>query len=39
MGSPDEFVSLAIWLLSPISKYITGQTISVDGGLIKSVFG
>jgi len=39
MGSTDEFASLAIWLLSPISKYITGQTISVDGGLIKSIFG
>ncbi|MCD4772112.1 MAG: SDR family oxidoreductase [Bacteroidales bacterium] len=39
MGNPDEFASLAIWLLSPHSRYITGQTISVDGGLIKSVFG
>ena len=39
MGSPDEFASLAIWLLSPLSRYITGQTISVDGGLIKSSFG
>lgn len=39
MGSPDEFASLALWLLSPLSRYVTGQTISVDGGLIKSVFG
>jgi 3-oxoacyl-[acyl-carrier protein] reductase len=38
MGSPDDLASLACWLLSPYSKFITGQTISVDGGLIKSVF-
>jgi len=38
MGDPNDLASLATWLLSPFSKYITGQTISVDGGLIKSVF-
>ncbi len=38
MGDPNDLASLACWLLSPYSKYITGQTISVDGGLIKSVF-
>jgi len=38
MGDPKDLASLACWLLSPYSKYITGQTISVDGGLIKSVF-
>ena len=39
MGKPDEFAMLACWLLSPVSGYITGQTFSVDGGLVKSVFG
>lgn len=39
LGNADDFASLALWLLSPKSKYITGQTFSVDGGLIKSVFG
>ena len=38
MGEPEDLASLATWLLSPHSKYITGQTISVDGGLIKSIF-
>lgn len=38
MGRPEDLASLAAWLLSPYSNYITGQTISVDGGLIKSVF-
>ncbi|MFZ1750837.1 MAG: SDR family oxidoreductase [Saprospiraceae bacterium] len=35
LGNPDDFASLAVWLLSSHSKFITGQTISVDGGLIK----
>lgn len=39
MGDPKDFASLAMWLLSPHSKYITGQTISVDGGLTRGVFG
>lgn len=38
MGDPHDLASLATWLLSDYSRYITGQTISVDGGLIKSVF-
>jgi 3-oxoacyl-[acyl-carrier protein] reductase len=39
LGNPDNLASLASWLLSPESEYITGQTISVDGGVIKGVFG
>lgn len=39
MGSAMEFGSLAAWLLSEKSSYISGQTISVDGGVIKYVFG
>ncbi len=39
MGNPDEFAMLAAWLLSPTSRYITGQTFSLDGGLVKFVFG
>jgi 3-oxoacyl-[acyl-carrier protein] reductase len=39
MGDPIEFGYLAAWLLSPLSGYITGQTISVDGGSIKGVMG
>ena len=39
MGDPKEFASLALWLLSPQSAYVTGQTISVDGGLTKGIFG
>lgn len=39
MGLPNEFASLAVWLLSPLSAYITGQTISVDGGVMAGSFG
>ena len=39
LGDADDFASLAVWLLSPLSKYITGQTISVDGGMVKGIFG
>lgn len=39
MGDPGKLANLAAWLLSPHSGYITGQTISVDGGVVKHVFG
>ncbi|MFP2995396.1 SDR family oxidoreductase [Spongiivirga sp. MCCC 1A20706] len=39
IGDPKDFASLAVWLLSPHSAYISGQTISVDGGLVKGIMG
>ncbi len=39
LGRPEDFASLATWLLSPGSGYMTGQTISVDGGMVKGIFG
>lgn len=39
MGNPQEFGMLAAWLLSPFSGYITGQTITVDGGAVKGIMG
>lgn len=39
MGDPAEFASIAVWLMSPVSGYITGQTISVDGGVMSGSFG
>lgn len=39
MGKAEEIASLAAWLLSPHSGYVTGQTISHDGGSIKGLFG
>ena len=39
IGNPQKLASLAKWLLSEESEYITGQTISVDGGVIKGIHG
>lgn len=39
LGDPHEFAALATFLLSPVSGFITGQTISMDGGSIKGIFG
>jgi 3-oxoacyl-[acyl-carrier protein] reductase len=36
VGEPRHFASLALWLLSPGSEYVTGQVLAVDGGSIKS---
>jgi 3-oxoacyl-[acyl-carrier protein] reductase len=39
LGNAENFGKLASFLLSPSASYITGQTISVDGGLTKYIFG
>ncbi len=39
MGDPKDFAQMALFLLSPASNFINGQTISVEGGLIKGIFG
>ena len=36
MGNPKHIADLALFLASPKGNYITGQTISVDGGLFMS---
>ncbi|MDA3613600.1 SDR family oxidoreductase [Polluticaenibacter yanchengensis] len=39
IGDASDFASLAVWFFSDFSKYINGQTITVDGGINKSIFG
>ncbi|PWI57038.1 SDR family oxidoreductase [Sulfoacidibacillus thermotolerans] len=36
-GQPEEFGKLAAFLLSPVNSYMTGQTIFIDGGAIRSM--
>ncbi|MEO8593784.1 MAG: SDR family oxidoreductase [Candidatus Solibacter sp.] len=36
-GEPEEFARSAAFLLSPAAAYITGATLQVDGGAIRSV--
>jgi 3-oxoacyl-[acyl-carrier protein] reductase len=38
-GEAVELASLAAWVLSPHAGYVTGQTISHDGGSIAGIFG
>jgi len=39
MATPEEMATLALWLLSPLSRYVTGQTITHDGGTVQGFFG
>ena len=39
LGDPYDFATLALWLVSSYSGFVTGQTISVDGGLVKGIMG
>lgn len=36
-GHPDEFASMALYLGSAANGYLTGQSILVDGGLVRAL--
>ena len=36
-GTPEEFANVVVFLVSDASTYITGSSILVDGGMIKSI--
>ena len=34
LGQPDDIASAALFLASPGARYITGQVLAVDGGMV-----
>ena len=36
IGNPDEIATAALFLASDEAGYITGQTITVDGGMVMN---
>jgi len=38
MGRPAEFANLATFIVSPAASYLTGSSISLDGGAYKGLF-
>jgi len=39
IATPQEFAPMVAFLCSEPALYVTGQTISVDGGLVRGLFG
>ncbi len=39
IATPEEFAPMVAFLCSEPARYVTGQTISVDGGLVRGLFG
>jgi len=37
-ATPEEFAHVAVFLASDEGRYVTGQSLAVDGGLTRSVF-
>ena len=38
VGEPGDLAALVAYLCSGAAGYITGQTIAVDGGLMRAIF-
>lgn len=36
-GEPEEFAAAAVFLLSPLSSFVTGAMLPVDGGMLRAL--
>lgn len=36
MGTPEDIAAAVLFLASPEAKYITGQVLNVDGGMVMA---
>jgi 3-oxoacyl-[acyl-carrier protein] reductase len=37
LGRPEDIAAIATFLVSPRGSYITGATLQIDGGLLRSL--
>jgi 3-oxoacyl-[acyl-carrier protein] reductase len=37
LGTPDEFGRVAAFVLSPAASYMTGSTVTIDGGMVRAI--
>jgi NAD(P)-dependent dehydrogenase (short-subunit alcohol dehydrogenase family) len=34
-GLPEDVAAAAVWLASPMAGFVTGQTVRVNGGVVR----